>query len=286
MAERPVRFRLRRRTAADWTSVNEVLLSAEAGLETDTRRVKYGDGVTAWNSLPYAETPPSDGDKGDIVVSGSGTVWSIDAGVIVNADVNASAGIVFSKMAALTASRGLVSDGSGVVSVATTTATEIGYVNGVTSAIQTQLDAKAPLASPTFTGTLTTAGMRHAGTVVMRVENTAASIPSGTTGQGLELSSNNITSYNRTSSGYGSLAIDALTIQLRPSASVKLLADATQVTISGSLKLPSYTVGTVPAAGTHGAGAMIYVSNETGGAVPAFSDATNWRRVTDRAVVS
>jgi len=33
--------------------------------------------------------------------------------------------------------------------------TEFGYLNGVTSAIQTQLDAKAPLASPTFTGTVT-----------------------------------------------------------------------------------------------------------------------------------
>jgi hypothetical protein len=33
--------------------------------------------------------------------------------------------------------------------------TEIGYLNGVTSAIQTQIDSKAPLASPTFTGTVT-----------------------------------------------------------------------------------------------------------------------------------
>ena len=32
---------------------------------------------------------------------------------------------------------------------------ELGYVNGVTSGIQTQLDAKAPLAAPTFTGTVT-----------------------------------------------------------------------------------------------------------------------------------
>lgn len=31
---------------------------------------------------------------------------------------------------------------------------------------------------------------------------------------------------------------------------------------------------------------MVIVSNETGGRVPAFSDGTNWRRVTDRAVVS
>lgn len=63
-------------------------------------------------------------------------------GSIVNADINASAAIAFSKMAALTADRALVSTG-GVVTVATTTATEIGYVNGVTSAIQTQIDAKA-----------------------------------------------------------------------------------------------------------------------------------------------
>ena len=37
----------------------------------------------------------------------------------------------------------------------TTSSTELNYVDGVTSAIQTQLDAKAPLASPTFTGTPT-----------------------------------------------------------------------------------------------------------------------------------
>lgn len=48
--------------------------------------------------------------------------------------------------------------------------------------------------------------------------------------------------------------------------------------------LPSYTVSTLPSASI--AGAMIYVSNESGGAVPAFSDGTNWRRVTDRAIVS
>ena len=48
--------------------------------------------------------------------------------------------------------------------------------------------------------------------------------------------------------------------------------------------LKSYTVATLPAAGV--AGGLIYVSNETGGAVPAFSDATDWRRVTDRAIVA
>jgi hypothetical protein len=63
-------------------------------------------------------------------------------GSIVNADVSGSAAIALSKLAATTASRALVSDASGVITPATTTATEIGYVNGVTSAIQTQLNAK------------------------------------------------------------------------------------------------------------------------------------------------
>jgi hypothetical protein len=49
--------------------------------------------------------------------------------------------------------------------------------------------------------------------------------------------------------------------------------------------LPSYTVATLPSASTNVRG-LIYVDDETGGAVVAFSDGTNWRRVTDRAVVS
>jgi len=52
----------------------------------------------------------------------------------------------------LTASRALVSDGSGKVDVSAVTATELGYLDGVSGAIQTQLDAKAALTGATFTG--------------------------------------------------------------------------------------------------------------------------------------
>ena len=82
---------------------------------------------------------------------------------IVNADINASAAIALSKLAAATASRALVSDASGFVTAATTTSTEIGYVNGVTSAIQTQINDKAPIASATFTGTTTVAQIIDSG---------------------------------------------------------------------------------------------------------------------------
>ena len=61
---------------------------------------------------------------------------------LVNADIKASAAIAFSKMANLTASRALVSDGNGDVSVSAVTNTEIGYLDGVTALIQDQLNTK------------------------------------------------------------------------------------------------------------------------------------------------
>ena len=48
--------------------------------------------------------------------------------------------------------------------------------------------------------------------------------------------------------------------------------------------LPSYTISTLPTVQI--GGQMLYVSNESGGAVVAFSDGTNWRRVTDRVILS
>jgi hypothetical protein len=49
-----IRLKMRGRLASDWTSGNEVLLAREMGVETDTRKFKFGDGTTAWNSLAYA----------------------------------------------------------------------------------------------------------------------------------------------------------------------------------------------------------------------------------------
>lgn len=51
---RYLRYRVRGRTAAEWAAINEVLLDRELGLETDTRKFKFGDGSTAWNALAYA----------------------------------------------------------------------------------------------------------------------------------------------------------------------------------------------------------------------------------------
>lgn len=72
-------FKLRGDTAANWTSANPVLAEREPGIETDTRKVKYGDGVTEWNSLPYAA-----------VVAEAADIAFTPAGGLAAADVQAA----------------------------------------------------------------------------------------------------------------------------------------------------------------------------------------------------
>lgn len=55
----------------------------------------------------------------------------------------------------VTSHSAVATDANGLPVASSTTDTELGYVHGVTSAIQTQLNTKAPTASPTFTGTVT-----------------------------------------------------------------------------------------------------------------------------------
>jgi len=46
-------IQIRRGLASAWTAANPTLAQGEMGVETDTLEVKIGDGLTAWNSLPY-----------------------------------------------------------------------------------------------------------------------------------------------------------------------------------------------------------------------------------------
>ena len=65
----------------------------------------------------------------------------------------------------LTANRALVSNASGKVAVSTVTSTELGYLDGVTSAIQTQLNSKFNTSGGTISGLVTpNGGFAHVGT--------------------------------------------------------------------------------------------------------------------------
>jgi len=46
-------IQIRRDTASNWTTANPILAQGEMGAETDTSKIKIGDGVTAWASVPY-----------------------------------------------------------------------------------------------------------------------------------------------------------------------------------------------------------------------------------------
>lgn len=63
------------------------------------------------------------------------------------------------------------------------------------------------------------------------------------------------------------------------------ITDEIQQSLAQPVKLPVCTVLTLPSAARFN-GCAIIVSNETGGRTIATSDATNWRRVRDGAVVS
>jgi hypothetical protein len=62
------KIRVRRDTSINWSVVNPILALGEPGLETDTGKIKYGDGVTAWVGREYASKGDAGvkGDKGDM----------------------------------------------------------------------------------------------------------------------------------------------------------------------------------------------------------------------------
>lgn len=69
-----IQIQLRRDTAANWTTANPILLQGEPAFEYDTQRLKFGDGTTNYNLLPYF-----DKDKTFNFVQGvAATTWAIN----------------------------------------------------------------------------------------------------------------------------------------------------------------------------------------------------------------
>lgn len=71
-------IQVKRGSASSWTSANTVLAAGEIGFETDTKKMKVGDGSTAWTSLGYTAT---DGDISGVTagtgLSGGGTSGAV-----------------------------------------------------------------------------------------------------------------------------------------------------------------------------------------------------------------
>ena len=85
-----------------------------------------------------------------------GTTGTIQNSVYIGNDLGDVTGFRSLDISSLTAERAIYADGGKALTSSTTSGVELNYLTGTTSSVQTQLNSKAPTASPTFTGTITT----------------------------------------------------------------------------------------------------------------------------------
>jgi hypothetical protein len=124
--------------------IHDILLTSP----TDGQFLRYDSASAAWVNDAINLGTDTIGDYVSSLVAGTGITLSNNSGEGATPTIAVNTSVIQSRVSN-------VSD------------EEIGYLDGVTSAIQTQLNTKAPLASPTFTGTVTgtpTAGTTSTGT--------------------------------------------------------------------------------------------------------------------------
>ena len=138
-------------TPADTTYGNAT--TSTSGLMSADDKKKL-DGVEAGANKTVVSTEIAKDDTNPVA---GGAVWyalsnKANASSLVNKQDKVTGAATTIVSDDLAAGRVVVSDESGKVAVSDITAEKLGYLSGVTSGIQTQINDKAPLASPAFTG--------------------------------------------------------------------------------------------------------------------------------------
>ena len=182
------RMQQRRGTAAQWISTNAgagpVLNAGEMGWESDTNKFKIGDGTNNWTSLDYFSDINSTVNPafGSSITFEGATANDFETTFAIT-DPTADRTLTFpdaTGTVALTSDITVTASSTNTLTnktltspkinedvAVTATATELNYVDGVTSAIQTQMDAKAPLAAPALTGNATAVNLTVSGNLTV-----------------------------------------------------------------------------------------------------------------------
>lgn len=125
---------------------------------TGTVRLSSADAGIAWRNFANSGNNILTTDaSNNLQYNGATISGGVNTGTQYQLGYYATTGSNISGLTLITANRALASDANGLPVASSTTATELGYVNGVTSAIQTQINTKAPSANPTFTGVIESA---------------------------------------------------------------------------------------------------------------------------------
>jgi hypothetical protein len=179
MATTLVRFQPRRKTAAAWTSSNELLLQGEPGFETDTGRSKVGDGTTTWAGLPYDPHPSTvaglytpemfgavaDGNTDDgPALTAAYTAASTAAGSAGRSTIRLTPGKKYRVATSVTVAQNVTLDGRGAVIGGGITGA--GLIGSTAPATPAASDVTGQTAGAAFTddgGTGTIGGLRFVG---------------------------------------------------------------------------------------------------------------------------
>jgi hypothetical protein len=144
-----VNILIRRGTAAEWTASNPILLEAEVGLETDTKKLKVGDGLTVWASLPYINLTPAAAASTYAPIANP-TFTGVPAAPTATSGTNTTQ--VATTAFVTAAVNSVIDSAPGALNTLDELAAALGDDANFAGSVTNSLALKAPLASPTFTG--------------------------------------------------------------------------------------------------------------------------------------
>ncbi len=304
-----IRIQLRRDTAANWVSANPVLRAGEIGIETDTLKFKIGNGSTWTATTSYANVTPSGltnslGDyilvadqgtpggpaeldsNGDLIIPENSIILWNDQAHDYTTTLTAteptanrtitlpnSSGTVALTSDISTAVSNLVDASPAALDTLNELAAALGDDANFASTITTSIATKAPIASPTFTGTVS--GITKSMVGLGNVDNTTDALkPISTATQAaldLKANSSDITELAQDAVNTAIVAGVALTKTYDDNLNtITVDLDNTAVTAGSygsTTKIPTFTVdqqGRLTAAGEANVATNLSIAGDTG----------------------